>query len=369
MTTRSTATARSPWMSGRKPDGATRAEACSSGPRTALVTPPSVRAVPEVVARRRAYRERVGVASVASRTSGGRHAGEQRWGVDPLRGDRRGPTRGAPARVPRLGSDVVIPGGGARRGGVWRYRPRPARLRRLGQARRGRRLPHPVAGRRRGRGPRRRRGRARPRGRTRLGRGARLGARGLPARAGRSPGRAVGGTPRHLPRRSLRPDREVLVHAPLPVRGRGRAVAVRRRLGELPGLGAPPRRRRRRRGDVGQRVTHPRAQLVPGERRARELREPPGRLPADRCADDGRVEHRRHGPHRGTDAALGVVGDGTLALRARGRARPLDDPRGPAGGQLAPDPLPAGVRSAPPAPRARAPGYGARTLAAPAPRW
>ena len=59
----------------------------------------------------------------------------------------------------------------------------------------------------------------------------------LAARPGRPLGGAVGRPPRVVRLGGLRPAREVVVHAAVPVRGRGRAVVVERRLGQPAGVG------------------------------------------------------------------------------------------------------------------------------------
>jgi len=91
------------------------------------------------------------------------------------------------------------------------------------------------------------------------------------------------------------------------VRGHCRALAVRRRLGQLPPLGASSRRRC-------------------GHRRARGQR-PRCRLPPLGVWSSGDIAHR------GRDDALGGAGGGPLALRASRRPRPLDAARGSLGRQ------------------------------------
>jgi hypothetical protein len=160
-------------------------------------------------------------------------AGGRQRGHDRVRGYGAGAAGGAAARLSRFRSALAAPGARAGRGRVPGHRPGPARLRRLGQTRgRGGLLPC-RAGRGRHGGPRRPRHRPRSCGGARLGRRPRLGAGVARARRGRPPGRAVGRTPGHLPPHGAA-AREVVVHAAVPVPWHRRALAERRRLGQLP---------------------------------------------------------------------------------------------------------------------------------------
>ena len=115
-------------------------------------------------------------------------------------------------------------------------RPRPPWVRRVVEAGGRRELRHARPRRRRARHPRRGRRANGPRRRARLGRGARVGHGRIRARSRRPPRRAVGRASFGVPRCRLRPAREVVVHAAVPVRGRRRAVAVGRRLGQHAGV-------------------------------------------------------------------------------------------------------------------------------------
>ena len=132
-----------------------------------------------------------------------------------------------------------------------------------------RRVQHPAAGRRRARHPRPPRPREGPRGRPRLGRRAGLGHRRVHARPGRPPGLPVGRTPGVVRRRRVRAAPAQLVHAPVPVRGHRRAVALDGRLHEHAGV-VPPSAARRDQG-AAQRAGGPDrlAELVPGQRAPR----------------------------------------------------------------------------------------------------
>ena len=213
---------------------------------------------------------------------------------------------GAPApRLAGLAPPVAPPDRRAPRGRVPNDRPRPARVRCLGPPGRRRRLQPAGEPRRRRRGPRPPRRRTLPRGRPRLGRGAGVGRRRLPPRPGRPPRRPLGRPSGRLRRRRLGAAPAVLVHAPVPVRGHRRAVAVDERMGQLPGLLRPPRGRRRHPRPRARPGDHHEPQLVPRQRRPAGARR--GAADGARCggARDGRVERRRPLPHRGPDDELG----------------------------------------------------------------
>src|SRR5712692_1600917 len=105
-------------------------------------------------------------------------------------------------------------------------------------------------------------------------------------------------------RRGSPPAGEVVVHAAVPVPGRRRAVALERRLGELPSVFPPSRRRRSRRRARAWRVVDAGPQLVPSEHPARVLGRASQPAPAGAGADHGGVVERRLRAHRGPDDTL-----------------------------------------------------------------
>ena len=99
----------------------------------------------------------------------------------------------------------------------------------------------------------------------------------------------------------------------------------------------------RRRGGEGARVdgrAHAGPQLVPGQHPRLELRRAGPRTPAGPGRHHGHLEQWRPVPHRGPDDPIGGVGGGEVALRAAGRAGPLDGARGSRPAQPAPARLP-----------------------------
>ena len=88
-------------------------------------------------------------------------------------------------------------------------------------------------------------------------------------------------------------------------RGCRGAVAVRRRLGQLPRVVSPSRRRCGDRRAGGEWVADPRAELLPGEHSTASVRAAGLGVPARAGPDDGRLELGGHRPHRGPDDPLG----------------------------------------------------------------
>ena len=189
---------------------------------------------------------------------------------------------------------MAPPGPGPGRSRLPRHRSRHAGLRAVGEAGRRRRLPRFTPGGRRRGGVGRRRGDAVACSGPRLGCGGRLGPGvGGPGRGGPTR-RLVGRPPEHVQggRGPVGPGpaREVVVHAALPVRRRGRTVALGGRVGQLPGLGAPPRHRPGDRRARSQRLSDPGPQLLPGQRKPGLIRRPRPRPAGRPSPDHGRLE-------------------------------------------------------------------------------
>ena len=220
--------------------------------------------------------------------------------------------------------------------GLPRHRARPARLRRLRQAGRRRRLPRRHERRRRGRDPRRAGHRAGARRRPRLGRRRRLG-----VRAARRPSAWTVSSccPSAIPgvARPTSPQREKSWYMLLFQFAGGGGAPAPGRLGAAARVGRDASRARRaciadlqRPGALTAGLNWYRANRHP----RREL-DPPRDLPPVTAPTARRLEHGRRLPHRGADdrARPRYVTD--LALRAHRRRGPLDAARPAGRGQRA----------------------------------